>query len=185
MPVVISLAIMRQILSTPRLLLRQIEQDDLPALHRIFGDAECMRYYPATKSFDETEQWFGRLAFDSYAKNGFGLWAIVNKETGEVIGDCGITLQPTPMGREPEIGYHLWRGFWGRGLASEAARATLQFGMNTLQMSRIVSIVNERNLPSQRVAGAIHQRMESFTTHDKASGFDGEYRLYITERARS
>jgi RimJ/RimL family protein N-acetyltransferase len=176
---------MREILSTPRLRLRQIEQDDLPALHRIFGDAECMRYYPATKSFAETEQWFGRLAFDSYAKNGFGLWAIVDKQTGEVIGDCGITLQPTPNGREPEIGYHLWRDFWGCGFASEAARATLQFGMQTLQMRRIVSIVAERNIPSQRVAGAIHQRMEQFTTHDKASGFDGEYRLYITERAGS
>jgi RimJ/RimL family protein N-acetyltransferase len=90
-----------------------------------------------------------------------------------------------PNGREPEIGYHLWRDFWGCGFASEAARATLQFGMQTLQMRRIVSIVAERNIPSQRVAGAIHQRMEQFTTHDKASGFDGEYRLYITERAGS
>lgn len=144
-----------------------------------------MRYYPGTKSFAETAQWFGRLAFDSYAKNGFGLWAIVNKETGEVIGDCGITLQPTPNGREPEIGYHLWRDFWGRGFASEAARAALRFGMTTLQLSRIVSIVDERNIPSQRVAGAIHQRMEQFTTHNKASGVDREYRLYITERAGS
>lgn len=61
------------ILKTDRLTLQEITPADLPFLHRIFGDAECMRYYPGIKSSDETASWLQRLAFDSYANHGFGL----------------------------------------------------------------------------------------------------------------
>jgi RimJ/RimL family protein N-acetyltransferase len=106
---------MREILSTPRLLLREITPADLANLHRICSDWMCMQFYPAPRSCPETQAWFQELAFDSYTKHVFGLWAVVSRDTGDLIGDCGLTLQSTPVGEEPEVGYQLWREFWHRG----------------------------------------------------------------------
>lgn len=161
---------MREILSTPRLLLREITRADLPDLHRIYSDRECMQFYPAPKTYPETQAWFQELAFDSYADNGFGLWAVISRDTGDLIGDCGLTLQTTPAGQEPEVGYHLWREFWHRGLATEAASACVRYGLDSLRMSRVVSITSPENLPSQRVAERVHQRREVFTKVSRATG---------------
>ena len=95
---------MSEIIATQRLRLREIVADDLPVLQQIFGDEACMRHYPAVKTLEETTAWFQNLAFDSYARHGFGLWAVVDKTSGALIGDCGITLQRTSAGIEPEIG---------------------------------------------------------------------------------
>lgn len=92
------------LVKTERLCLRRIEETDLVSLGRIYADPECMRFYPGTKSPSEIRTWFQKLAFDSYDRHGFGLWAVIDASSGEVIGDCGITLQETPEGPEPEIG---------------------------------------------------------------------------------
>jgi RimJ/RimL family protein N-acetyltransferase len=173
----------QDILNTDRLALREITPADLPFLHRIFGDAECMRYYPGTKTSDETASWFQRLAFDSYAHHGFGLWAVVDRQNGALLGDCGITLQETPEGPEPEIGYHLWREHWGKGYAIEAATACRDHALFTLGVARIVSIVSPDNIPSQRVAGRVHQRRETFLKAGSADGGAVERYLYITDGA--
>ena len=175
---------MGEILSTRRLLIREITPADMPKLHRIYGDRECMQFYPAPKSYSETQEWFQELAFDSYAKNEFGLWAVISRGTGELIGDCGITLQTTPAGEEPEVGYHLWREFWHQGFATEAARACIQYGLNTLQMPRVVSITSPENLPSQKVAERVHQRKEVFTKTSRATGHEVVRYLYITDSKR-
>lgn len=172
---------MRTILETERLLLREIGEADLPVLHRIFGDPESMRHYPGVKTFDETAAWFRKLAFDSYAQNGFGLWTIVETASGEVIGDCGITLQPTPRGMEPEIGYHLRPEYLGRGYAFEAASACRDYGFETLGLDRVVSIVSPENTPSQRVAARVHQRWETYRTVT-AAGATVERFLFISEK---
>lgn len=140
------------IIKTKRLLLREIEEQDLSALNKIYADPECMQFYPRTKSSVEIRTWFQELSFDSYLKHGFGLWAVVDLSSGQVIGDCGITLQETPEGSEPEIGYHLWRDFWGKGFATEAAAACRNHALSTLGLRRVVSITSPENVPSQKVA---------------------------------
>ena len=172
---------MREILSTPRLLLREITLADLPGLYRIFSDPVCMRFYPAPKSYSETQAWFQELAFDSYVQNGFGLWAVIRRDTGEPIGDCGLTLQRTPAGYEPEAGYHLWRGFWHQGLATEAAQGCVRYGLDILRMPRVMSITSPENLPSQRVAERVHRRREAFTRISRASGQEVVRYLYFTD----
>ncbi|MBW6421431.1 GNAT family N-acetyltransferase [Rhizobium sp. XQZ8] len=174
---------MTSILETERLQLREVIQADLPVLHQIFSDPESMRYYPSAKSFEETVTWFEKLAFRSYREHGFGLWAIVEKTSGEVIGDCGITIQPTSRGLEPEIGYHLRREYLGRGYAYEAASACLDHGFGTLALDRIVSIVSPENKPSQRVAARVHQRWEIYQTTTKA-GLEVDRLLFISEKGR-
>lgn len=172
---------MRDVVETERLVLREITRVDLPILFRIFGEAESMRFYPRAKRLEETEAWFEKLAFRSYAENGFGLWGIVEKVTGELIGDCGITFQPTPHGLEPEIGYHLRREWLGRGYAVEAAADCRDFGLGGLGFERIVSIVSPENIPSLRVAARIHQRWEIYRTVT-AAGAQVDRFLFISER---
>lgn len=172
---------MAVIVETDRLVLREIVPADLRVLHRIFSDPDSMRYYPGVKSFDETAAWFEKLAFRSYAENGFGLWGLVEKASGALVGDCGITMQPTPNGLEPEIGYHLRREYLGQGFAFEAACACRDYGFQTLRFDRIVSIVSPENTPSQRVAARVHQRWEMYRTKTSAD-LEVDRFLFISER---
>ncbi|WP_341850266.1 GNAT family N-acetyltransferase [Neorhizobium sp. CSC1952] len=172
---------MREVLTTDRLVLRELTRNDVPVLHRIFGDPVSMRYYPRAKTLEETFDWFDKLAFQSYAENGFGLWGMVEKASGELIGDCGITLQKTPSGMEPEIGYHLRREWLGRGYAFEAASACRDFGLYKLGFGRIVSIVSPDNIPSLRAAARVHQRWETYRTVT-AAGAEVDRFLFISER---
>lgn len=172
------------ILRSERLLLREITVADLPAFERIYGDPLCMRYYPAVKDAAATREFFTRLAFESYAKHGFGLWAVIHSGSGELLGDCGITLQPTPAGLEPEIGYHLWRHYWGMGYATEASGACRDYAFAVLGLSRIVSIVSPENLPSQKVAARVHQRREVFSKQNSTGETVNRF-LYISEKRES
>lgn len=172
---------MQAIISTERLSLREIERDDIPALSRIYADSECMRYYPSTKSPAEIEAWFEKLAFQSYAQHGFGLWAMVDRISHEVIGDCGITLQETPAGIEPEIGYHVWRDYWGKGFATEAALACRSYALGPLGLKRVVSITSPENTPSQAVARRVHDRLETYQKWLARTNSWVERYLYISE----
>jgi ribosomal-protein-alanine N-acetyltransferase len=139
------------LLETPRLHLRRMTPDDVPALLRVFGDAEVMRFYPAT--FDEArmQRW---VAWNQqhYAEHGHGLWAVILRATGECIGDCGLVPQQVDGVAEIEIGYHLRRDLWGQGLATEAALGCLNHGMTTFGYRRFVSLIHPQNTASRRVA---------------------------------
>ncbi|MBW6425888.1 GNAT family N-acetyltransferase [Rhizobium sp. XQZ8] len=169
------------IVRTNRLLLREVEEQDLAVLSKIYADRECMQFYPSLKSPAETRTWFQELSFDSYREHGFGLWAAVELSSGEVIGDCGITLQETPEGFEPEIGYHLWRDYWGRGFATEAAKACRAHALNSLGFDRVVSITSPQNVLSQKVAEKVHDRMEVYQKRLHGCGRTVDRYLYISQ----
>ncbi|WP_375021535.1 GNAT family N-acetyltransferase [Agrobacterium sp. CR_3] len=170
------------LVKTERLCLRRIGETDLVSLSRIYADPECMRFYSGTKSPPEIRTWFQKLAFDSYDRHGFGLWAVINASSGEVIGDCGITLQETPEGPELEIGYHLWRDFWGNGFATEAAIACRDYAFHSLGLSRVVSITSPENIPSQKVAQRVHDRKEVYRKQLANSDVFVDRYLYISEK---
>ena len=108
-------------LETERLILRDLKTDDVDGLLEIFADPLAMWAYPSTKSRTETEGWI-RWARASYADNGWGLWAVVRRDDGRLLGDCGPMPQPVEGKIVPELGYHILRSEWGNGYASEAAR---------------------------------------------------------------
>lgn len=170
------------IITTERLQIREIVETDLASLSRIYSDAACMRYYPSVKSRSEICAWFQNLAFESYSRNGFGLWAVVDAASNEVVGDCGITLQETPAGLEPEIGYHLWRDFWGQGFATEAAIACRDYAFQILGLRRVVSITSPDNIPSQKVAKRVHDREEIYQKRLRESDTLVNRYLYISEK---
>jgi ribosomal-protein-alanine N-acetyltransferase len=140
-----------KILETSRLILREFCAEDADALARVLSDAETMRYYPAAFDRAGVEQWIGRN-MKRYADRGFGLWAMILKGRDELIGDCGLTLQNVDGKDEIEIGYHVRRDLWGRGLATEAARACRDLGLGRFSAERLISLIRPENLASRRVA---------------------------------
>jgi ribosomal-protein-alanine N-acetyltransferase len=140
-----------QILETPRLTLREFHSEDVDALYLILSDPETMRFY--VKPFDRhgTEEWITRNR-QRYTNDGHGLWAMILKASGELIGDCGLVVQEIDGSNEIEIAYHVHRDHWGQGFATEAARACRDYGFAHLDVSRLVSIIRPENLASRRVA---------------------------------
>ena len=142
---------LKPVLETQRLILREFTVDDVDSLVRVLSDAETMRFYPAPLDRRGVEEWICRN-IRRYAKDGHGLWAAVLKASGEVIGDCGLTVQNVDGVDEVEIGYHTRRDLWGRGLATEAARACRDFGFARLPVEHMISLIRPENLQSCRVA---------------------------------
>lgn len=142
----------REILSTRRLLLREMTDEDFPALCRMLQDPEVM--YAYAHAFPEEEAWeWLRRQQERYARDGIGLWALVEKATGEMVGQCGLTWQD--CGREPpvlEVGYLLEKAAWHKGYATEAAQACRDYAFEHLGAEEVFSLIRDNNLPSQAVA---------------------------------
>lgn len=151
------------VLTTQRLLLREMTSADLDHIAALFGDEEVMRYYPKPMTREEAHAW---VAWNQrlYRRHGFGLWAMVLRDTGEFAGDCGLTPQYVDGIKEIEVGYHVRTCLQGRGYATEAAAAARDFARDTLFLSRLIAIINPENVPSQRVAGKIGLRPEKRST---------------------
>lgn len=138
-------------IETDRLILREMTEADRDALAAILTDAETMKYYP--KPYDDAgvQRWLD-WTFDNYRKHGFGLWAVTLKETGEFIGDCGITLQPIDGQWLPEIGYHINKRYWRQGFAAEACAVCIRAAFERFGFPAVYSYMNAENEPSWRTA---------------------------------
>lgn len=138
-------------LETPRLLLREFTPADTNALEAILGDPVTMQYYPAPFNRKGVEEWIERNR-DRYQREGYGLWAMLLRETNEVIGDCGCFLRDVDGRDDIEIGYHVRRDLWGNGYATEAARACMEYAFTKLGVDRVISLIRPENMQSIRVA---------------------------------
>ena len=138
-------------IETERLLLRPYTFSDFDSLYEIMSDPETMQHYPAPFDEEKTRNWI-TWNLDNYEKYGFGLWAVILKETGEFIGDCGITLQNIDGEILPEIGYHIHKKYWRRGFAKEAARAVRDWGFRNTQYDIFYSYMKYTNIGSWSTA---------------------------------
>nr|WP_317412161.1 GNAT family N-acetyltransferase [uncultured Solibaculum sp.] len=139
------------ILETRRLCLREMTQKDYYGLCAILQDPEVMYAYEHAFSDQEVQQWLDRQ-IERYRRDGFGLWAVIRKDTGSMIGQCGLTLQDWEGKWVPEIGYLFRKDHWHKGFATEAALACKQYAFDTLRMGRVYSMIRDTNIPSQKVA---------------------------------
>ncbi|MBR5529544.1 MAG: GNAT family N-acetyltransferase [Oscillospiraceae bacterium] len=141
------------VLQTERLILREYTMEDFPKLFRVLSDPETMRYYP--KPYDEagTKRWI-QWSLQNYKEHGFGWWAIELKETGEFIGDCGITMQQIDGELLPEIGYHIHKDYWKKGYGKEAATAVRDWGFQNTDFPALYSYMHHENAASWRTAAA-------------------------------
>lgn len=137
-------------IETPRLRLREMTSGDASALHAVVGDAETMRWYPRPLTREDVDDAIARQI--GRYPSGTGLLAMVLRETGELIGDCGPVWQQADGPPEVEIGYHVRRDCWNRGYATEAARAVRDYAFAALDCDHVISLIRPENLPSRRVA---------------------------------
>ena len=148
-------------LTTARLTLRPLTLRDGHALHHILQQKEVLRYFPRPDPPPrERVDQFIRDQLRRWRRDGFGLWAVELRDRPGLIGWAGLQklpLMPKTQGavaewQEVEVGYLLRSAYWGQGLATEAALASLHYGFETLKLPRIVAIVHRDNAASQRVA---------------------------------
>jgi ribosomal-protein-alanine N-acetyltransferase len=144
-------------LETERLRLRPMSLDDLDALARVVGDPVSMRFYPRPFDREMTRAWIEAVA-ERYLRDGFGLLAVEEKATGEMIGDCGPMLMETSLGSCVEIGWHIRRDRQGLGFATEAGAACRDHAWRELEVDRLISIIRPENVPSWSVARALGLR---------------------------
>ena len=137
---------------TERLLLREMGEADLPVLRAILQDPQVMTAYEGPFSEAEVRAWLDRQ-LRRYEETGAGLWAVVRRDTGEMIGQCGLTWQDVG-GEAPvlEVGYLFLRAHWHQGFATEAARACRDWAFSVLRAPRVHSVIRDTNVASQRVA---------------------------------
>ena len=138
-------------IETKRLILREMNENDFYTLYQILGDSENMQHYPYP--FDEimVKSWIHRN-IERYQSLGFGLWAVCLNESGEMIGDCGLTMQLINGTIKPEIGYHIRRDYQRNGYAKESAIAVRDWTFTNTPFHVIYSYMKYTNEPSIKTA---------------------------------
>jgi len=139
------------ILETKRLMLREMTQEDLPSLCKILQDDDVMYAYEGSFSDYEVQNWLDKQ-LERYKEYGFGLWAVILKETGIMIGQCGLTMQEYNSNNVMEVGYLFQKEYWHCGYASEAAIACKEYAFDKLKAKEAYSIIRDTNTSSQNVA---------------------------------
>lgn len=149
------------ILETKRLLLRRQITEDLDDLWALYCDPEITKYIPdAPRSRAEAKE---ELEWHRHGHPRFpelGLWATIDKETGKFIGRCGLLPWTIEGQNEVEVAYTIARDYWGKGLATEASQAILQYGFQKLNLPRLICLIDPENVASQKVAEKIGMRFE-------------------------
>ena len=139
-----------------------------------------MYAYEGAFNDEEVQEWMDRQ-ISRYGTYGFGFWAVVLKETGEMIGQCGLTMQPWEDKEVLEIGYLFQRRYWHNGYATEAAKACKKYAFEVLGADEVCSIIRDTNIASQKVAernGMI--RTGTWTKHYR--GVDMPHYRYVVRR---
>jgi ribosomal-protein-alanine N-acetyltransferase len=149
------------ILETERLLLRRFVANDLDALFGFYSDPEVIKYIPdAPRTYAETKEemeWFmnGHPKFPE-----LGLWATILKETGQLIGRCGLIPWTIDGQQEVEVAFALASAYWCQGLATEIGRALVEYGFGHLALSRLICLIEPENEASIQVATKIGMTFE-------------------------
>ena len=139
------------ILETSRLYLREMTQADYTDLCRILQDEEVMYAYEHAFDHNEVQQWLDKQV-QRYQEYGFGLWAVILKNSGKMIGQCGLTMQAYNDRQVLEIGYLFQKAYWHMGYALEAAQGCKKYAFEVLRAEEVFSIIRDNNVPSQNVA---------------------------------
>jgi ribosomal-protein-alanine N-acetyltransferase len=152
-------------IETNRLLLAPFTPGDAGDLHvQIYGSEAVMEYLPggAPRSLERVQDIIEYFA-DHWAKYSFGVWAVREKASGALIGQCGLnTLEGPP---QVEVVVALGADHWGQGFATEAAHAALRYGFQTLRMARIVGLVDPGNPASERVLDKLGMTFQKQTKY--------------------
>jgi RimJ/RimL family protein N-acetyltransferase len=145
-------------IETERLVLRMFRESDTDAYAEMLGDAEVMRFLGG-KVMSRQEAWRNMaMVLGHWHLRGYGFWAVEERAGGELVGRVGCWRPEGWPGLE--VGWTLGRAHWGRGYATEAARASLEHAFKTLDEAHVISLIDPNNTSSIRVAERIGERPE-------------------------
>jgi RimJ/RimL family protein N-acetyltransferase len=167
-------------IETERLILRGITPEDLDEMgRRLFADADVIRYMPKRELTprQRAERAY-QVSTQNWSKHGYGCWLITDKLDGQLVGECDYDTEEMS---DVELGYALAKAYWGKGIATEAARAAVRFGFEEAKMERIVAVVVPENKGSWRVLehiGFVYEKKAHFY------GFDVVYYAISREQFR-
>jgi RimJ/RimL family protein N-acetyltransferase len=149
-------------IETERLWLRPYKIDDLYDLAVILSNPEVMKYSPRgvlpKDKAKEVTQEILEFFITHWQKHGFGVWAVTSKATRKLLGHCGLNLLPNSP--EVEVLYRLDKACWGQGIATEAAKASLRYGFEEVELNQIVAITTPEHIASRRVMEKIGLKYE-------------------------
>ena len=150
------------LVETARLQLRLFAPADLDNLAALLSDGNVMRYVGDGKPASREEAAEAlKSIMRHWEKHGFGRWAVIDKETRAFIGFGGLR---SLLGN-PEVVYHFAKSHWGRGLATELARASLRYGFEEHHFDRILAVAKPENAASIRVMERVGMRYERHTNY--------------------
>ncbi len=156
----------QDLLRSPRLQTRFLTQDDIVIWTDFFKDEEAIEFMPTyglTTNEERATRWIEKQ-FNRYATNRMGLQALMDKKSNTFIGQAGLLVQEVDGLIELEVGYHVFKKYWGQGYAPEAARLFLNHAFENNLSESVISIIDTRNVNSQRVADKNGLRREKQTT---------------------
>lgn len=171
------------ILETKRLYLREFMPEDIADLAEILQDDRVMYAYEHDFSDNDVKIWLDRQQ-KRYKKYGHGLWAVVQKDTGKIVGQAGLTYQDCEGEQVLEVGYLLKYKFWHRGYAKEAAEACIDYAFNVLGENKVAAIIKTDNRPSQKVAEAVGMVKKKVFMAEYYNGEMAHY-LFFIERGKN
>lgn len=154
---------------TKRLIIREHTASDTNKLHAIQSDAVTMAFWPAPFTCEQTESWIQRQ-LASYEANGYGRWAVIRIEDGELIGDAGIISSEIDGKVEYDLGYIIHAGAWRQGYGYEAAEGCLRYGFELLGLGRLVANMPTDHLASRKVAEKLGMKLEKCFFNERNRG---------------
>jgi ribosomal-protein-alanine N-acetyltransferase len=166
-----------KMIETKRLILRKMTMEDLDDLLLIFTDPKVMASFGEILFDRENMRQWVQRNLDHQERYGYGLFSVILKESGDLVGDCGLEHLEVDGSPEVEIGYDFLSSYWNRGLATEAASAVRDFAFEQLGLQRVVSLIRPDNLASIRVAEKIGMKREK-------EGREGDIRYYVYSQSR-
>lgn len=157
---------MKKIIETKRLLLRELNISDAEHFFKLNANPEVLKYTgdKPFKSLSEAELFLKN--YSDYKINGFGRWAVISKESNEFLGWCGLKLNEE---NQIDLGFRFFQKYWGKGYATEAAGAALEFGFNNLKMNNIIGRASAKNKASVNVLEKLGM---SFWKSDSCEGIE-------------
>lgn len=169
-------------IKTKRLLLREMQQSDYKDLCKMLQDKDVMYAYEGPFSDEEAQNWLNKMLY-RYQEDGFGLYAVILKETGEMIGQCGLTLQDYKNEKVVEIGYLFRKAYWHKGYAIESANACKEYAFTVLDVEEVFSIIRDTNIASQNVARRNGmEKIDTFVKHYR--GIDMPHDVFSIKRTK-
>jgi len=158
--------------NTERLFIRMLTEDDVDTWELFFKDTDVFEYYPSTMQYNENyaRDWISKQ-IQRYQDEGFGLMALIEKDSGILIGQCGLISQQLDGLEEVEIGYHIMKEYRGKGYATEAAQHFKKVAFNQLFLDSVISIIHPENVASQMVASRNGMTKEKSTLWQDMKAF--------------